>query len=202
MGKESALKVLYKGIFERNPIFVLVLGLCPTLAVTTSIENSVGMGLATLFVLVGSSAIVSLIKSHVPANVRIPSYIMIIASFVTIADLLMQAYSPELSARLGIFVPLIVVNCIVLGRSEAFASHEPLDRAVADAVGAGVGFTLALLLLGSIREVLGTGGVTLLGSQVFSTGLSSAGVMILSPGAFITLGLLLGLFNRARRAGR
>jgi len=170
----------------------MVLGLCPTLAVSTTIANGIGMGLAATFVLVGSSIFVSLVRNIVPEKVRIPCYIVIIATFVTIADLFMKAYSPALSRSLGMFVPLIVVNCIVLGRAEAFSSKEPPMRSIIDALGMGIGFTLALIVISAIRESLGNG--TALGfsfSRVFEPPL----FMILAPGALLTIGLLIGLIN-------
>jgi len=193
-----------KGVFEKNPIFVLVLGLCPTLAVTTSLENALGMAAATTFVLVGANLFVSLIRRHVPDSIRIPSFILIIATFVTIADLMMSAYTPALSKSLGIFVPLIVVNCIVLGRVEAFASRRPHVPSIADALGMGAGFALSLSVIGAVRELLGTGAITLLGETLLSAPIKPASVMILSPGAFLTIGMLLGLINniKDRRGSR
>ena len=184
---------LTKGLYKENPVFRLALGLCPTLAVSTSIENSLGMGVAALFVLLGSNIIVSLIRKAVPPKIRIPVYIVIIATFVTIAEMLMQAFSPELHKSLGIFVPLIVVNCIILGRAEAFAGKNTLGRSILDALGMGIGFTLALVLLGFFRELLGSG--KLFGIPVLGTTYQPVLLMILPPGAFLTLGLFLGFFN-------
>jgi len=186
-----------KGLWDENPIFRLVLGMCPTLAVTTSAENGIGMGLATTFVLVSSNFIISVIRNLIPRRVRIPSFILVIATFVTCVDLIMQAYFPKLSESLGIFIPLIVVNCIILGRAEAFASKHPVAASVADGLGMGVGFTLSLFVLGAIREVLGNG--TILGVGLFGSGYLPVIVMILPPGAFVTLGLLLALMNRLSR---
>ncbi len=187
-----------KGIFQRNPVFVLLLGLCPTLAVSTSVVNAIGMGAAATFVLVFSNLIVSLIRNLVPNKIRIPCYIVVIATFVTLVELALEAYLPDLNASLGLFVPLIVVNCIILGRAEAFASRNRPLVSVADGLGMGVGFTLALTVLGTIREVSGSN--SLFGLELIP-GFSPAMVMILPPGAFLTIGLLLGLFAlfRSRR---
>ncbi|HPQ71052.1 MAG TPA: electron transport complex subunit E [bacterium] len=194
-----------KGIIKENPVFKLVLGMCPTLAVTTSAENGIGMGLAAMFVLVCSNAIVSLIRNIVPGKVRIPVFIVVIASFVTIVDLTMNAFFHPLHKALGLFIPLIVVNCIILGRAEAFANRNPVLASIVDGLGMGIGFTLALFILGSVRELLGNG--TILGVNILGAALSAAGmtfspviVMILPPGAFIALGLILGVINRMRRA--
>jgi len=186
-----------KGLWESNPVFRLVLGMCPTLAVTTSAENGIGMGLATTFVLVNSNLIVSLLRNVIPRRVRIPSFIVVIASFVTIVDLVMAGYFYQLHKALGIFIPLIVVNCIILGRAEAFASKNPVAASLADGLGMGVGFTLSLFVLGSIREIFGSG--TLLGFSLFGASFSPVIALVLPPGAFITLGVLLGLMNRISR---
>ncbi|UCD71667.1 MAG: electron transport complex subunit E [Syntrophobacterales bacterium] len=183
-----------KGFWRENPIFRLVLGMCPTLAVTTAAINGIGMGLATTFVLVCSNVVISLLRNFIPSRVRIPSFIVVIASFVTIVDLVMAGFFYQLHKTLGLFIPLIVVNCIILGRAEAFASKHPLTDSVADGLGMGFGFTLSLLVLGSIREVLGNG--TLFGAPAFGPGYFPFLVMILPPGAFITLGFLLALMNR------
>ncbi len=183
-----------KGIFKENPVFVLVLGMCPTLAVTTSIEKAIGMGLATTFVLVCSNIIISAIKQFVPDEVRIPIFIVVIATFVTLVKLIMAAYFPALKAALGIFLPLIVVNCIILGRAEAFASKSEPVPSLFDGLGMGVGFTLALMLLGVIREFLGSGsffGIPFFGGVENYT----QTIFILAPGGFLTLGLLMGFFN-------
>lgn len=189
----SAFGEFSKGIVKQNPVFRIVLGLCPTLAVSTSVKNGIGMGLAATFVLVGSNAIVSVIRKVVPSKIRIPCYIVVIATFVTIVDLVMAGYAPELHRNLGIFIPLIVVNCIILGRAEAFASKNSLAVSVLDGIGMGVGFTFALVITACIREIIGTGkiwGLVLLGNRYNPMLLA-----ILAPGAFITLGLLIGLFN-------
>jgi len=192
-------KTFTKGIFQRNPVFVLLLGLCPTLAVSTSVENAMGMGAASTFVLVFSNLLISLIKNFIPKKIRIPCFIVVIATFVTMVELFLEAYLPDLNASLGIFVPLIVVNCIILGRAEAFASRNPVSLSLADGLGMGVGFSLALMLLGAIREILGSN--ALFGYELIP-GFRPAMIMILPPGAFLTIGLLLGLFAliRARRA--
>lgn len=183
-----------KGFWKENPIFRLVLGMCPTLAVTTAAINGIGMGLATTFVLVCSNVVISLLRKFIPPRVRIPSFIVVIASFVTIVDLVMAGFFFQLHKTLGLFIPLIVVNCIILGRAEAFASKHPLMDSVADGLGMGLGFTLSLLVLGSIREVLGNG--TIFNVPAFGPGYFPFLVMILPPGAFITLGFLLALMNR------
>ena len=181
-----------KGLWRENPTFRIVLGLCPTLAVSTSVTNGIGMGVAATFVLVGSNIFVSLVRDIVPEKVRIPCYIVIIATFVTIADLFMRAYSPALSRSLGMFVPLIVVNCIVLGRAEAFASKEPPLRSVIDALGMGVGFTWALILISAIRETIGNG--TILGMPISNT-FEPPLFMVLAPGALLTIGILIAFIN-------
>ena len=184
-----------KGFIRENPILVLLLGTCPTLAVTTSAINGIGMGLATTFVLVGSNVVVSAVKSSVPDKVRIPAFVVIIASFVTIVQLLMQAYTSSLYDALGIFIPLIVVNCIVLGRAEAFASKQSIFSSMIDGLGMGLGFTMALFLLGAVREALGNG--SFLGHK-FIEG-DGILVFILSPGAFIALGYFIALMNRIKK---
>ena len=191
-----------RGLWQENPIFRLLLGLCPTLAVTTSVVNGLGMGLASTFVLLGSNTIVSLLRGFIPKKVRIPAYIVVIASFVTIVDLVMHAWLTDLHRSLGLFIPLIVVNCIILGRAEAFASRQGVGPAVVDALGMGLGFTLGLTVLGAVREVLGAG--TLLGWPLLGDAWPPILVMILPPGAFIGLGLLLAGMNRLeeRRAIR
>jgi electron transport complex protein RnfE len=187
----SLLREFTKGIIKENPTFRLVLGMCPTLAVTTSVENGIGMGLAATFVLVGSNMVISAIRKVVPSKVRIPCYIVVIAAFVTILEMLMQAYVPALYKSLGIFIPLIVVNCIILGRAEAFAAKNGIVASMVDGLGMGLGFTLALVLVSSVREL--AGGVALLA--------------VLPPGGFIILGILLATMNAiqngaARRRGQ
>ncbi len=184
-----------KGFFKENPILVLVLGTCPTLATTSSALNGMGMGIATTFVLIGSNVVISLLSKVIPDKVRIPAFIVIIASFVTIVDLFMQAYVPSLYETLGIFIPLIVVNCIVLGRAEAFASKNSVLSSFIDGAGMGLGFTMALGILGAFREILGSG--ALFGYK-FIKG-DGILVFILAPGAFIALGYLIALINRLKR---
>jgi len=199
------IKTFTNGIFGNNPVMKQVLGLCPALAVTTSAINGIGMGLATTAVLIGSNSVVSLVKNLIPAKVRIPAYIVIIASFVTVVDLVMNAYVHDLHKVLGLFIPLIVVNCVVLGRAESFASKNGLFSSILDAVGTGLGFTLALFVLGAVREVLGNGSV--MGFDLFGAGFKPSIVMILPPGAFIALGFLMMLYNfveerkRVKRGG-
>ncbi|MDP2172981.1 MAG: electron transport complex subunit E [Candidatus Cloacimonadaceae bacterium] len=184
---------LTKGIVKDNPIFVLVLGICPTLAVTTSVNNAIGMGMAATFVLICSNFIISLIKDITPSKIRIPVYIVVIASFVSIVDMVMAAYVPALHKSLGLFIPLIVVNCIILGRAEAFASKNNMISSLADGIGMGFGFTLSLIVVGAIRELLGNG--TLLQMRVMPDSFDPMLVAILAPGAFITLGFLMALMN-------
>jgi len=198
-----------RGLWEEIPLFRLVLGMCPTLAVTTSAINGVGMGIATTFVLVMSNILISILRKIIPDMIRIPAFIIVIASFVTVTDLMMAAFTPELHHSLGIFIPLIVVNCIVLARAEAFASKNNVIRSTADGLGMGIGFTIVLILLGSVRELLGNG--TWFDMPVL-TGIMEAFeyeyqpmiVMILPPGAFIGLGLLVALANKIeeRRKGK
>jgi electron transport complex protein RnfE len=183
-----------KGFFRENPILVLLLGTCPTLAVTSSAINGLGMGLATTFVLFMSNVFISLIKDFVPDKVRIPAFVVVIASFVTVVDLLMQAYTPALSKQLGIFIPLIVVNCIVLGRAEAFAAKNTVFSSFIDGLGMGLGFSMALTIIGSIREVLGAGSV--FGYKFISPTADGILVFILAPGAFITLGFLIAILKK------
>lgn len=189
----STIGVLTRGLYRENPVFRLVLGLCPTLAVTTSINNGLGMGVAATLVLVCSNFFVSLLRNLVPKKIRIPIYIVIIATFVTIVEMVMQAYNPALYKSLGIFVPLIVVNCIILGRAEAYASRNPVFSSVLDGLGMGIGFTLSLVLISAIREFVGNG--TLYGIPVLPASYNPVLVMILPPGAFLTLGYVLGFFN-------
>jgi len=181
-----------KGIMVDNPTFALVLGLCPTLAVSTSVVNAIGMGAAATFVLLGSNIIISSLRNFIPDKIRIPCYIVIIATFVTINELVMKAYFPVLNKALGIFVPLIVVNCIVLGRAEAYACKNGVVYSIADALGMGVGFTIALSIIASIREVLGNG--TFFGLPVIKN-FEPVVMMVLAPGALLTIGLLIGAIN-------
>lgn len=188
-------KTITDGIIKGNPTFVLLLGMCPTLATTSSAMNGLGMGVATMFVLICSNAFISLLKNLIPDGVRIPCYVVVIASFVTILQMLMQAYLPELYRTLGIFIPLIVVNCIILGRAEAFAAKNNVLASLCDGLGTGLGFTLALTLLGVIREILGKG--TFFGNVILPSS-SNMLLFVLAPGAFITLGLLIAVVNSFR----
>lgn len=197
MGNNSNLKVFINGLLTENPIFVLLLGMCPTLGTTSSAANGMGMGLATTFVLACSNMVISLLKNVIPDKVRIPGYIVVIATFVTMVDMLMQAYVPSLYSSLGLFIPLIVVNCIVLGRAEAFAAKNNVVRSLFDGLGMGLGFTFALTLLGMLREFLGTGKVFSLSIFPESYGML---VFVLAPGAFITLGYLIALIDKLRKA--
>jgi electron transport complex protein RnfE len=183
-----------KGIIKDNPVFVMLLGMCPTLGVTSSAFNGLGMGIATLFVLLMSNIVVSIIKSQIPSKVRIPAFIIIIASFVTIVEMVLEAYIPFLFEQLGIFIPLIVVNCLILGRAEAFASKNNLGSSIVDALGMGIGFTIALTLLGAGREILGSG--SLFNFRFVSEDANTFILFILPPGAFIALAYLTYLFNR------
>ncbi len=189
-----------KGFLKENPVFVLLLGMCPTLGVTSSAINGLGMGLATTFVLVMSNIVVSAVKDFIPSKVRIPSFIVIIASFVTMVDLLMAGYAPALHEQLGLFIPLIVVNCIVLGRAEAFASKNPILPSIIDGLGMGLGFSLALTILGAVREILGAGTFFGIPLHIFPQGTDGILVFILAPGAFIVLGYLIAINNRINKA--
>ena len=194
--EKQSWKNLTRGIVRENPTFVMLLGMRPTLGVTTSASNGLGMGLATLFVLMLSNLAISSVKSLIPDMVRIPCYIVIIASFVTVVDLLMSAYLPGLHAKLGIFIPLIVVNCIILGRAEAFASKNNLLQSLLDAVGMGLGFTLGLTSLGIVREILGSG--SLFGWSFVGEGADTVLLFIMPPGAFLALAGLIIIFNKVR----
>lgn len=193
----SNLKVLLNGIITENPTFVLLLGMCPTLGTTSSAINGLSMGLATAFVLICSNITISACKNLIPDMVRIPSYIVLIATFVTVVQLFMQAYLPDLNKSLGLFIPLIVVNCIVLGRAEAFAAKNGIVASACDGIGIGLGFTLALTLLGAVRELLGTGklfNLTIMPEEFGSL------IFVLAPGAFIALGYLVAIVNKLRKA--
>ena len=187
------LNVLFNGIIRENPILVLLLGMCPTLATTSSAINGMSMGLATMFVLICSNAAISLLKNLIPDMVRIPAYIVVIAAFVTIIEMLMNAYVPALVDSLGIFLPLIVVNCIVLGRAEAFASRNSVTSSIFDGAGMGLGFTLSLTVLGALRELMGTGKIFSL--NIYPEQFGSL-IFVLAPGAFIVLGYLIAVFNK------
>ncbi len=196
MNQKSNIKIFLNGLLKENPIFVLVLGMCPTLATTSSAINGMSMGLATTFVLFGSNVVISLLKNLIPDKVRIPAFVVVIATFVTVVEMVMQAYVPVLFESLGIFIPLIVVNCIVLGRAEAFASKNNVLKSALDGLGMGLGFTFALTLLGVIRELLGTGkafGFTLYNEQYGML------LFVLAPGAFIALGFLIAVMNKLQR---
>lgn len=195
---KTSLENLTRGIIRDNPTFVMLLGMCPTLGVTTSALNGLGMGLATLFVLILSNLSISAVKYVIPDKVRIPCYIVIIASFVTVVDLLMSAYLPTLHAKLGIFIPLIVVNCIILGRAEAFASKNNLLQSFYDAIGMGLGFTLGLTSLGIVREILGSGSI--FGWNFAGEGADTILLFIMPPGAFMALSGLIIIFNKLRGA--
>ena len=187
-----------KGIWKDNPVFRMVLGLCPTLAVTNSAINGIAMGLASSFVLICSNVVVSSLRSIIPDKVRIPSFIIVIASFVTVVDLSMNAWAHQLHKTLGLFIPLIVVNCLILGRSEAYASRNPIGRSFIDGLGMGVGFTLALFALGAVREILGSG--TIFSYAIMGGSYNDVLVMILPPGAFLAMGIMLGAFNLLDRS--
>ena len=189
----NALKTFTNGLLKENPTFVLVLGMCPTLATTTSAINGMSMGLATLFVLVCSNIVISLLKNLIPDKVRIPAFIVVIATFVTLVQLAMQAYLPAIYDVLGLFIPLIVVNCIVLGRAEAFAAKNSVGLSALDGIGMGLGFTLALTVIGAIRELLGSGAV--FGWQVFSDHYAAL-IFVLAPGAFIALAYLMAVVQK------
>jgi len=184
---------LLRGVWKENPVLVQLLGLCPALAVTNTVANAIAMGLATFFVLLGSSILVSLLKNVIPSEVRISAYILIIATFVTMADMILAAVVPDIHKALGAFIALIVVNCIILGRQEAFASKRSVGRAILDAVGTGAGFIVALLMMGGFREVLGNG--SFLGHALFGPGFEPWIIMILPPGGFFTLGFILLAFG-------
>ena len=190
------LSVLFNGIIRENPILVLLLGMCPTLATTSSAINGMSMGLATMFVLICSNAVISLLKNLIPDMVRIPAYIVVIAAFVTIIEMIMNAYVPALVDSLGIFLPLIVVNCIVLGRAEAFASRNSVTSSIFDGAGMGLGFTLSLTILGALRELMGTGKVFSL--NIYPEHFGSL-IFVLAPGAFIVLGYLIAVFNKLQK---
>ena len=192
----NALKTLTNGILKENPTFALVLGMCPSLATTTSAINGMSMGLATLFVLVCSNVVISLLKNLIPDKVRIPAFIVVIATFVTMVQLIMQAYLPAIYDVLGLFIPLIVVNCIVLGRAEAFAAKNSVGLSALDGIGMGLGFTLSLTVLGVIREFLGAG--TAFGFQIYSSQFASL-IFVLAPGAFIALAYMMAIVNKLQK---
>ena len=192
----NSFKVLMNGIIKENPTFVLLLGMCPTLGTTSSALNGMSMGLATTFVLICSNVVISLIKNLIPDTVRIPAFIVVIASFVTALQMIMQAFAPDIYASLGLFIPLIVVNCIILGRAEAFASKHGVVPSFFDGLGMGLGFTLALTILGAIRELLGTG--KLFGMTLWPEDYGML-MFVLAPGAFLVLGYLIAIVNKIRK---
>ncbi|MBM7613571.1 electron transport complex subunit RsxE [Alkaliphilus hydrothermalis] len=192
-------RIFTKGLIFDNPIFVQLLGMCPTLAVTNSAQNALGMGLATTAVLIGSNAVISLIKNLIPSKIRIPAFVVVIATFVTMIGMLMKAYLPDLDKALGLFIPLIVVNCLILARAESFASKQTIFPSVVDGVGMGLGFTLGLTILGAVRELFGLG--TVFGVTILGDFFQPASIMTLPPGAFLALGLLLALFNKLTAKG-
>ena len=190
---KDKLLLVWRGVIKENPTFVLVLGMCPTLGTTTSAENGFGMGVATMAVLIMSNLVISLIKNLIPSKVRIPAFIVVIASFVTIIQMLMQAYVPSLYASLGVFIPLIVVNCIILGRAESYASKNPVIPSLFDGIGMGLGFTIALMIISTFREILGAG--TWMNFRVMPMAYEPALLFILPAGGFLSLGIILGVIN-------
>ncbi len=197
MSQNSGMKTMLNGIIKENPVFVLLLGMCPTLGTTSSALNGLGMGLATTFVLISANVVVSLLKNIIPDKVRIPAFIVVIATFVTLVEMIMQAYVPALYDSLGLFIPLIVVNCIVLGRAEAFAAKNSVGKSFFDGLGMGLGFTMALTILGTTRELLGTGKVFSL--TIFPENYGML-LFVLAPGAFIALAYLIAIFNKLKKA--
>ncbi len=185
--------IFKNGIINENPTFRLVLGTCPTLAITTSAINGIGMGLSTTAVLIGSNAVISLLRKFIPAKVRMPAFVTVIAGFVTIVQMLLKAYVPSLDKALGIYIPLIVVNCIIMARAESYASKNPVLDSAVDGLGMGIGFTIAITMIGSVREILGNGSI--FGLQLFGENASPALAMILPPGGFLIFGLAIGLVN-------
>ena len=188
-------EILRQGLFTENPVFILLLGMCPTLGVTTTLQNAIGMGLSVLFVLLFSNFVISSLRKVIPDQVRIPAFIVIIATGVTVLEMLLQAYLPDLANQLGIFIPLIVVNCIILGRAESFASKNKISDSLVDALGMGLGFTLGLVILGGVRELIGTG--SLLGFQLLPEPISFP-ILSYPAGAFLTMGLIIAIFNACR----
>lgn len=193
MSGKNNFNILKNGITTENPTFIQLLGMCPTLAVTTSLINAIGMGLSATFVLVFSNLVISLIRKFIPSKIRIASYIVVIAAFVSVIEMLLKAYLPSISDALGLFIPLITVNCIILARAESFASKNKPIPSIFDGLGMGLGFTLGLSILGSIREILGAG--TILGISLFGEGFQPALIFILPPGAFLALGVILAVYN-------
>jgi electron transport complex protein RnfE len=200
MAEARLSEVFSRGLMKENPLFVLLLGMCPALAVTSTVMNGLGMGAAVVFVLTCSNVVVSLLRKVIPSAVRIPAFIVVIASFVTVVDMVMEGFAPELHESLGVFIPLIVVNCVILARAEAFASKNPVLGAAIDGLGIGLGFTFALVVVSAFRELLGNG--SLLGFNLLGQGFAASPVlvMILPPGGFLTLGLIIAGLNKLRRA--
>jgi electron transport complex protein RnfE len=190
----KVLKDFTNGIYNENPVFRLLLGMCPTLAITNAAMNGIGMGLATTFVLVGSNTVIFILRNIIPSKIRIPSFIVVIATFVTIVQMVMKGYFPALDQSLGLFIPLIVVNCIILARAESFASKKPIVNSIADGLGMGIGFTIAITLLAAVRELLGAGSI--FGQQVLGQAFQPVFIMLLPPGAFLGLGILLAIINK------
>ena len=202
MKKNNNLRIIINGLINENPTFVQLLGMCPTLAVTTSLKNGIGMGLSATAVLIASNALISLLRKIIPEKVRIAAYIVIIATFVTIVEMVLNAYLPALASQLGIFIPLIVVNCIILARAEAFASKNSVGKSVLDGIGMGLGFTVALSIVSAIREFFGSG--TLLGYKIYGDILTPPAIITMAPGGFIVLGLIVAFINyitSKRKAG-
>ncbi len=199
--KDSPIERLWNGIFVENPVFCLVLGICPTLATTTSATNAIGMGLATTAILTASNVIISLLRKIIPDRMRIPSYIVVIASFVTMVDFLMEGFTPDLYKSLGIFIPLIVVNCIIMGRAEAYAGKSGIIASFFDGLGMGLGFMCALFILGSLREIIGAG--TWFGRHIMPAGYVPVNILVLAPGAYLVLSMLVAIMNKLKiGAGR
>lgn len=197
MKKDTPIERLYNGIIKENPTFVMMLGMCPTLAVTTSAKNGIGMGLATMVILMASNLMISLLRKIIPDGVRMPAYIVVVASFVTIVEFLMEGFVPALYSALGIYIPLIVVNCIILGRAEAYAGkHGPIPS-LFDGIGMGLGFTIGLTLIGMFRELIGAG--TLFGIQIMPGAYEPVNIFIMAPGAFLVLAMLVAVQNRVKR---
>ena len=201
MKENSNLKIMINGIVTENPTFIQLLGMCPTLAVTTSLVNAIGMGLSATFVLIFSNLVISLLRKFIPNKIRIASYIVVIAAFVSVIEMLLKAYLPAISDALGLFIPLITVNCIILARAESFASKNSPIPSAFDGLGMGLGFTLGLSILGSVREILGAG--TILGFPLFGANFEPALIFILPPGAFLALGIILAIYNiiRSKKKG-
>ncbi len=201
MAEKTILGEYLRGIIKDNPILALVLGLCPTLAVTTSVENAVGMSGAALFVLLGSNIMISALRKQIPPIIRIPMFLIIICTFVTIIDMVMEAYTPPLYKALGIFIPLIVVNCIIIGRAEAYAIRNDVKFSIVDALGIGTGFLIVLVIIGAIRELLGTGAIVFFGLNIIKIPITPVTFMILPAGAFMTIGVLMAIvnYNRIRK---